>query len=151
MKTKTPEQIMEAKLSLPPASQLYNGDSASSYQPMVEAFGNILFQEIENDYQGSTWVLYEEGNHYGYLDFGWGSCSGCDALQGCNSMQEIQDLMEDMYFSIKWFESAAEALAWFEEQDWEGKYSWSSGECQNFVTSVKEYLSVVLQLPGKVS
>ena len=75
------------------------------YQPMLEEFGEILVQVDEDNYQGDTFVVIKSDNKFGYLVFGWGSCSGCDRLQACNTYEEIQELMDSLYNDIKWFES----------------------------------------------
>ena len=68
----------------------------SDYQPIVDSFGNVLIQVDDADYQGDTRVLYEKDGKYGYLNFGWGSCSGCDALQACCNIEEIQELINSL-------------------------------------------------------
>ncbi len=105
----------------------------SDYQPIVDAFGNIILQESDDDYQGSTWVLYQDNDKIGFLRFGWGSCSGCDALQACRSIEEIQELMDELWQSIMWFDTKAEAYKFFVEHDWEGDWDSRLEESQRFV------------------
>lgn len=71
-----------------------NFNNPSGYQLIIEEFGNILVQVDDQDYQGDSRILYENNGQYGYLKFGWGSCSGCDALQGCDSVLELDELIE---------------------------------------------------------
>jgi len=97
--------------------------SPGDYQPILEQFGNILIQVDDNDYQGDSRIFYEKDGKYGYLIFGWGSCSGCDALQGCNSYQEIQTLIDEMFDNVKWFDSLEEIQLYFKSKDWELEYS----------------------------
>ena len=118
-------------------TDIYEGD----YQPIVDAFGNIILQESDNDYQGSTWVLYQDNDKIGFLRFGWGSCSGCDALQACRSIEEIQELMDELWQSIMWFETKAEAYKFFVEHDWEGDWDSRLEESQRFVREAIELLS----------
>ena len=80
------------------------------YQPMIDEFGKIILQESDDDYQGSTWALYQDNDRIGFLRFGWGSCSGCDALQACESFDEIQTLMDELWQSIMWFDSSKDAI-----------------------------------------
>lgn len=126
------------------AKEIYSEtDYYSSYTPMLEAFGEIVIRVDDNDYQGDTRVLFRENcysHSYGYLQFGWGSCSGCDALQACNNIDEVQKLMDELKDSIKWFEDEAEALKFFNEHDWEGDYSWNHLEQKKFVELCKKYL-----------
>src|SRR5262249_9459299 len=70
----------------------------SCYEPMIAAFGRFIVGADDADYQGDSYRLIadgdEPGQRYGMLIFGWGSCSGCDALQACSSVQEVQELMD---------------------------------------------------------
>lgn len=83
--------------------------SFHNYQPIIESFGPILVQVDQNDYQGDSYVVY--GNSWDapirYLVFGWGSCSGCDALQGCNSYEEVDRLIDSMRLKIRDFASVS--------------------------------------------
>lgn len=121
------------------AIEIYKDDIKDSYfsiydyQPMLNEFGNILIQVDDGGYQGDSRVLYEKDGKYGWLQFGWGSCSGCDALQACGNIEEAQKLMDELYESIKWFDNAKEALDFFEKHDWKGDYSWSDEEQNEFV------------------
>ncbi len=127
---------MKTALELYPQEKndLWNTDIyESDYQPIVDAFGNIILQESDDDYQGSTWVLYQDNDKIGFLRFGWGSCSGCDALQACRSIEEIQELMDELWQSIMWFETKAEAYKFFVEHDWEGDWDSRLEESQRFV------------------
>jgi hypothetical protein len=90
----------------------------SDYQPIVDLFGDVVLQVQDEDYQGDTWVLYKRGEtRYGRLEFGWGSCSGCDALQACGSLGEIDQLINELYNSIEWFDDASVALKYFKEHN----------------------------------
>lgn len=120
----------------------YEGDdywySTGDYQPMLEEFGSILVQVDDHDYQGDSRLLYEKDGKYGYLIFGWGSCSGCDALQACGSQEEVQELMDSMSHDIKWFDSLDELKAYFTSKDWE--LEWSHGdETKEFIEKVLNY------------
>lgn len=110
------------------------------YQPMLNAFGDILIQVDDNDYQGDSRLLYENDGKFGVLIFGWGSCSGCDALQACYSIEEVQKLCDELQNDIKWFDTAKEAHSWFIEHDWEGDYSWAYQETRYFINHCLDYL-----------
>ncbi len=132
------------------AKDLYEVDEdggywASSYQPMLDSFGDILVQVDDEDYQGDSRVLYYSGGRYGWLQFGWGSCSGCDALQACDSIEEVQELMDDLCGRIQWWGSAKEALDFFKTHDWKGDYSWSRDEQMEFVGKAIAYLEAEMK------
>lgn len=112
----------------------------SDYQPMVEHFGKVAIQVDDNDYQGDSRVLYDNDGLIGWLQFGWGSCCGCDALQGCDTVKELEKLIVTTKESIKWFDSPTLALKFFLEHDWKGDYSWHQEEQKQFVEKAIGYL-----------
>ena len=113
----------------------------SDYTPILDNIGTVLLRDDDDDYQGDSRVLYKDGERIGYLQFGWGSCSGCDALQACNSIFEIQTLMDNLRDSVKWFMNRAEALEWFKTHNWELDYSWHEDNQRRFIKNAIEVLS----------
>jgi len=129
------------------AKELYNYEDEiyfwgpNNYQPMLDSFGTIVIQVDDNNYQGDSRVLYQSGSMFGWLQFGWGSCSGCDALQACENIEEVQELMNELQNSIKWFFDKEEAIEFFETHDWKGDYSyWNNGEQKVFIDKVLKFL-----------
>jgi hypothetical protein len=101
---------------------------AADYGAMIELMpGEAVVHVDVDDYQGDTYVLLRDGARFGYLSFGWGSCSGCDALQACNSFAEVADLYEEM-------------LDWFHAHDWEGDWSWHEETHREFLRKALEAL-----------
>lgn len=98
------------------ARELYEG-YWDDYQPMLDEFGEILVQVDDNDYQGDSFLIYRNNSQYGLLTFGWGSCSGCDALQACDNINEVQELMNSLYDSITWFNSLQELKDYISNDD----------------------------------
>lgn len=90
-----------------------------TYGPLLESTGfEILVQEDEDDYQGDSVVLFAHGEYRGILIFGWGSCSGCDALKGCFSYKDIEELREKLCNDIRWFKTSGKFLEYLENHDW---------------------------------
>ncbi len=118
------------------ADYSYFGD----YQPMLDSFGEILIQEDDDDYQGDSYVLYKDGSRYGLLIFGWGSCSGCDALQACNSIKEVQELMDSLYSDIEWFEDLPSLQVALRLRDLEGQYWYHTHKGPTFAKKVLEFV-----------
>lgn len=115
-----------------------------NYYPMLENFdAEIVISVDDRDYQGDSYLLYRRGDTYGVLIFGWGSCSGCDALQACETYEQLDQLMNGLYESIQW-DSLENTLRYFENHDWEGDYTWHSNECRQWVQECKEYLHGIL-------
>ncbi len=100
----------------------------SDYQPMLEAFGTIAVQHDDCDYQGDSRVLFDCDGRVGHLVFGWGSCSGCDALQACDTYDDLQNLCDSLQDDILWFDTYQEALDWFNSHDWQGDYGYEDNK-----------------------
>mgnify|MGYP006910542353 FL=1 len=65
----------------------------SSYDDIVKTWGfEIINTAMIGDYSGDfVAVLYTQGV-YGLFVHGYGSCSGCDELLGCETEQDVVDL-----------------------------------------------------------
>lgn len=111
-----------------------------NYQPIIDTFGTVLVQVNDDDYQGDTRVLYKRGSEYGYLCFGWWSCSGCDALQACSDYKDVAKLMGELDASIIWWQSPATALWYFKTHDWEGDFAGDREAQGKFVRECVEVL-----------
>jgi len=118
----------------------YWGDFWYDYQPMLDEFGEIIIQEDEEDYQGSTFVLYKLSNgKYGFLNFGWGSCSGCDALRACCDIQGVQMLMDSLFEDIKEFDTLEDVKTYFNDEETRKlSYFYHTEEFVRFAKRVKE-------------
>ncbi len=93
------------------------------YSDLIESFEHeVLCEAHEHDYQGDSIYLLRDGNRIGYLRYGWGSCSGCDALQACDSVKDLTELRDRLYSDIEWFDSLQVAKENIEKQDWETSY-----------------------------
>lgn len=115
-------------------------DAPGDYVPLLESLGyDILLQVDDKDYQGDSRVLFKDGDRYGVLVFGWGSCSGCDRLLGCDSYKEIDELRDSLDSGIQWG-SLAETIAYLQEHDWAGDYCWNEPETKTFVEKAIELL-----------
>ena len=103
------------------------------YQPIIDSIGNVILQVDDEDYQGDSRIIYKDGNRYGFLIFGWGSCSGCDALQGCDSMDEVQNLINDLVNDVRWFESLEDLQAYFKTKDFSLEFYYNSDATEEFI------------------
>lgn len=119
------------------ASEIYDiGKYWWDYTPMLEEFGTIILREDDEGYQGDSFLIYHNDNKYGYLSFGWGSCSGCDALQGCRTISEVQELMDSLYDDIVWYDSIKELQDHFGNTDWDLKWEGHSSSFRRLVEKI---------------
>lgn len=119
-----------------------------NYRDIVETLGTILLERTDDDYSGDsrfllkrTWfkkrppgtsleygVRYGSNAEYGYLCFGWGSCSACDAFKAADEMPpeaakiSLEELRVKMQDSIVW-KTAEEMRDFILNHDWKGDYS----------------------------
>ena len=110
------------------------------YEDIVKCFGEPIIYIEEDTYQGDTWAIVKRVSKcariYGYIQFGWGSCSGCDALQACSTIEELQDLVNELENSINWM-SKKEFVKWATHHDFPGDYAWRDKYFKKFVSQVK--------------
>lgn len=102
---------MKTAIEIYGRKELYNryGDETetfyapSSYNPIIDSFGEVRLSCDIGSYRGDTLAILKDPERgYGYLCFGWGSCSGCDSLQACDSEKELDDLIAHLYGQIHW-------------------------------------------------
>lgn len=111
----------------------------SDYDPIIQSFGDVLVQVDDNDYSGDTRALLRKDGRYGFLNFGWGSCSGCDGLQACSSYEDVEDLITSLKGDIKWFDTLAQAQAYIaNDEERQGSYYYHQEEWEKFKTAVAE-------------
>lgn len=98
-----------------------------SYEPIYNSFGEVIKEEDIGDYQGDTQVLLRDKptGKYGYMMFGWGSCSMCDRLQGCDSYHDVNDLIRHLWSSVRWFDDDREAYNFFRNHEWKYDFGYS--------------------------
>jgi hypothetical protein len=107
-------------------------DSPYDYRPMVESMAEEVLLEVkENNYSGYSRFLLKDKDRYGYLMFGWGSCSGCDALLACRDYEQIHKLRKELYKDIRW-ETKENLLKWMKKHDWQGDAAGNTKECSEF-------------------
>jgi len=94
----------------------------SDYDPIIDSIGAPVIKVSDDEYQGDTRILFQGAIGFGHLIIGWGSCSGCDALQACESWQEIADLRNRLDDAVIWLPQD-QMLAWFRNHDWGGDWS----------------------------
>jgi hypothetical protein len=112
------------------------------YGELLDSFElEQVIEECCGYYQGDYVCLFRDGNRYGFLVFGYGSCSGCDALEGAcgESYEAVVALRDSLFESIRWG-TAEETLAYLESG--EGKdWFWYDDEIKEAIAKAIEYIS----------
>ncbi len=72
------------------------------YDYVDDNLGTELVHVRDNDYQGETRILLRDGNRYAIRIYSWGSCSGCDFMQACETYEEFLDYANNAYDSLEW-------------------------------------------------
>lgn len=123
-----------------PISEVFEGDYYN-YDRLLSSMGyEIVLQVDDKDYAGDSRVLYQASDRYGLLIFGWGSCSGCDALYACCTLEEVETLRTDLHNQIIWKDSKNEMREFIANRDWEAQYSYHAEETRDFVAKALELL-----------
>ncbi len=100
-----------------------------SYDEIVATQGEILKDWTLGSWQGDYVYLLKNGDKYAFTVIGYGSCSGCDALEGCENDEQFNQLKEEIIRWIVWgtkqevydYVFNQEANRWyFHEEDWVG-------------------------------
>lgn len=98
------------------------------YESLVASAGEIVGAWNIGDWQGDEVYLLKNGDQYGFIVVGYGSCSGCDALQACENQEEVDELKQSIVDEIVWgskeyiydYIFSVEANRWyFHEDQWD--------------------------------
>jgi len=115
------------------------------YDHLIECIeGDVICKASSGDWQGDSWYLFKYNNMYGYLVFGWGSCSGCDALQGCTNVGDVEELLIHLNDSIIW-KKEEEMLEYFKTKDWSVEFFYSYGNIDPNFNEFKNEVIVYLE------
>lgn len=128
-------------------------DSGTSveYEDIVSSFGNVLVEVNEDDYSGSSWVLLKaKDNRFGYLTYSWGSCSGCDALEACDSIEEREELHSELWNSITWNKSLDKLLDIVRAEIKKDESWMQNSEQEDFAKQCESFLSQLVTESEKV-
>ena len=96
----------------------------SGYAELLESrFCTVLDSGDAGSYQGDEFYIvsqslgYSDEARYGFGTSGYGSCSGCDALEAACDNKEINEIADQVYNGLRWFESKADLAAFLTTVD----------------------------------
>ncbi len=117
-----------------------------NYENIVKSWGKqVLAFETTGSYQGDHWALLKNAyNQFGFYRTGYGSCSGCDELDGLfdysdytddhdkmneAGRQKWSDVVNAHAEGVRWFDTAEEFVSWLESSDRSGSdWFWHDDE-----------------------
>lgn len=115
---------------------------SGGYADLVDSFEvETIFDEHDDDYQGDSYYLLKDGDKFGILIFGWGSCSGCDALQGCYTFEEVVTLRDELWQSISW-DTLDATKTWVESHDFGDDWYSYRDAGRKFANRLYEYFGI---------
>lgn len=83
------------------------------YESVLDTFGyEVVLYETLGSWQGDIVTILKDGTRFGFLMFGYGSCSGCDALEGTSTLDDLKALAIGLHSDIRWFESMSDLARW---------------------------------------
>lgn len=89
------------------------------YEPMVRSWPyEVVSFDTCGSYQGDHVVLLADGDRRGFLMIGYGSCSGCDALEAAKPWEDdgdwtgVRQIEREQRESIHWESSGPELADW---------------------------------------
>lgn len=114
------------------------------YSEMLKEPGWQIIRDVcSGDYQGQYGFLLREesSGRFGVVFISYGSCSGCDALQACQTWDDLSNLRDDVLNTITWFNTPVEAVNWFESRDWETQAAYYEKDFGQFKIDCISYLA----------
>lgn len=121
-------------------------ENSYGYEGLIDSFEvDVVLSEHDDDYQGdSYYLLRDAAGRYGYLIFGWGSCSGCDAYEGAQddvhygeNPNALTELRDELWESVSWFSSLDDLRDYLEKDDADLKWYGPRSTFKAFHKSVK--------------
>lgn len=100
----------------------------------------IVLEESDDNYQGDSFLVVNANwrDNYGYITFGWGSCSGCDAWESEDTPADRAQLITDILKSSKWFDDLDSLKAYIASPDREGDWYSDNETWKTFARKVAE-------------
>jgi hypothetical protein len=127
----TTEEMLREKL---PGLNMERHFGGPSYSSLTALIGAPLLSAMVGSPQGDVYELVRGADgRVGFLCFGYGSCSGCDAIEACNSYGDLAEVFERLRDDVRWFDAPAAALKFFHEHDWHGDACEDEAERQTFI------------------
>lgn len=123
-------------------------DYYEDYDKIIDSFGvEVLVRIDDGEYSGDTFLLVRdssENGRIGIIFFGWGSCSGCDALLMCNQDPDphlsVERLRDEIWTNARWRKDTKSMLEYVTTKDWGLEVSSHTNGWERFYGRALEWL-----------
>lgn len=135
-----------------------NYEGIHNYSGLLKSITDKIEWILESgyeDYQGDLyWLGKDDNDNYYFLQQGYGSCSGCDALQSANGNYEALDRLRDgMKRNIIKFCSLQEFKEYIVNVDRQYSHYYYSGDFISFIKKLDSYfgweIETMIKLRGE--
>lgn len=116
-------------------------EDVTDYVSLMKTSGiDIISHLYMGSYQGDLLMIVREGNMYGLLSTGFGSCSACDAFQAADGDEKkLLKLRDYLYKKIIWRE-INEFIKYLRTKEWRNEYYYNENQLPKFVDETIENL-----------
>jgi len=90
----------------------FAGDQIKALKYYLQDYGEILSEYMQDNYQGECGAVIKANRKFWVWFDSFGSCNGCDALEGQDGFKYIQDTMTN----VKEFESIEDVKKFLSEK-----------------------------------
>lgn len=114
-----------------------------TYEELVTIGGEQVVASADiGSYQGDLLFLVKNSDgQFAFVEVGYGSCSGCDWLQGNEGdIPALQGMADSLNPSEEDYKSAIDMLAWVMDRDWKDHYYYQDEDAKGFVTDMIQLL-----------
>lgn len=116
--------------------------STPGYEELLSTFEvEVLVNQSLGSYQGDYLVILRDKDHYGFLEFSYGSCSGCDSLAGCDTVEQAEEVRDGLWESVQW-KTVEEMRDFIRTRKWEDHYYHSDSEFPKFLDAAKKAVGI---------
>lgn len=110
----------------------------ASLGKLVVAYGEF------GDYTGDVVAVLHDvpSGSYGFLTMSYGSCSHCDSLLACSTVEELEDLQGEVERAIVWRNTFDEFSQFVFTRDWAVQPFGAPSEVQAFAKSAVRLIAI---------
>jgi len=118
-----------------------------SYDLLIKSVSDFVTWTViagNEDYQGDYYAFGEDqkGNYY-YVTTGYGSCSGCDELEACQTVEDLEKLRADIRRGVARFDSIETFVNHFKEDEWQS-FGWMGSDMKLFNKEMFKHYKITL-------